>query len=63
MAILVSIYLAPTITAFRRKLRLRWIIFVINICTGWTGVTWVIAFIMAIWPERVKDIAEKDKPE
>ncbi|HNB21880.1 MAG TPA: superinfection immunity protein [Candidatus Melainabacteria bacterium] len=40
MALLVGIYILPTIVAFYRKKRNRWNIAFFNIVLGWTVIAW-----------------------
>ena len=50
MVVLV-IYFIPTIIAFARSSSYAWVIFVLNLMGGWTGIAWFAAFIWALWPK------------
>lgn len=55
-AIVVIIYLIPTIIAFKRQHHYKFIIFGINIIGGMTGIGYLIAFIWAVWPSKTSVI-------
>jgi len=42
----------PTYIAFGRKNPYKWIILIINIFIGWTGIGWVILLIYTLFPKR-----------
>ena len=46
------IYFIPIIIAFNRNHEYRWIIFVLTIVGGWTGLLWIAALIWAIFPSN-----------
>jgi uncharacterized protein len=48
----ICIYMLPTIFAFARGHGYKWIIFAVNLFSGWTGLIWVAAFVWAIWPRE-----------
>lgn len=47
--IILLLYFVPTIVAFSRNHRYRWVIFALNIF-GITGLLWIAAFLWAVWP-------------
>lgn len=40
VALIIGIYILPTLVAFSRKKRNRWNIAFFNIVLGWTGIAW-----------------------
>lgn len=44
------VYCIPSLIAFRRGHRYRWIIIVLNLVGVLGGVTWIIALVWAVWP-------------
>jgi hypothetical protein len=44
-------YFLPAIIAGNRKHRAGFAIFIINALLGWTFLGWVIALVMAVWPQ------------
>ena len=46
------VYIVPTVIAFIKHHKYKWIIFVINLLAGWTGIAWVVAFVWAVWPAK-----------
>lgn len=56
------VYFLPSIIAFKRKLKYRWPIFVINLLLGWLyGVGYIISFVWVVWPDVAKDPLETNK--
>ena len=49
IALLLS-YFLPAFIAFSRGHHYRYIILVLNIAAGWTGLLWLAALIWSIWP-------------
>lgn len=52
LVVLTLLYLLPTIIAFVRGHHYRWIIFVINLFLGATGLGWVFTLVWALWPRQ-----------
>jgi hypothetical protein len=48
--LIILIYFIPTLVAFHRDHAYRFVITVINICTGWTGIGYLAALLWAVWP-------------
>jgi len=48
--LVVAIYLAPTATAYRRKVARRQQVLVLNLLLGWTFIFWIVALVMAYSP-------------
>ena len=48
VAVLVCIYMLPTVVAVRRRVRNVGSVVVINIFLGWTFIGWVVALAMAV---------------
>ena len=46
--VILPISFAPTIVAFARKHDQKWLVLVLNLVTGWTGIGWIAALIWAI---------------
>lgn len=52
IAIIVGIYMIPTIIAFQRNHHYKFIILGINILMGATGIGYLAAFAWAVWPSK-----------
>ena len=53
IALLITfVFVLPSVIAFTRRHKYRWIILAINIIFGATGVGWLISFIWAVWPQK-----------
>ena len=53
IALLITfVFALPSVIAFTRRHKYRWIILAINIIFGATGVGWLLAFIWAVWPQK-----------
>jgi len=48
----VIFYLLPIFIAFNRNHEYRWVIFVLTIVGGWTGLMWLVAFAWAVFPQN-----------
>jgi len=48
--ILLGIAFLPTLIAFNRNHRFKWIIFIVNIALGATGIGYLIALVWSFWP-------------
>ncbi len=48
LMIFLPISFAPTIVAFVRKHSQKWLVFLLNLLTGWTGIGWIAALVWAI---------------
>jgi ABC-type transport system involved in cytochrome c biogenesis permease component len=48
LVIILPISFAPTIVAFVRKHNQKWLVFLLNLLTGWTWIGWIAALIWAI---------------
>lgn len=48
LLICLPISFAPSIVAFVRKHRQKWLVFLLNLLAGWTGIGWIAALIWAI---------------
>ena len=48
LLIVLPLSFAPTIVAFSRKHAKKWLVFTLNLLTGWTGIGWVVALVWAI---------------
>jgi hypothetical protein len=46
------VYLLPTLVSSNRR---RAAVFIMNLLLGWTGIGWVVALVMAAWPEDVPE--------
>jgi T4 superinfection immunity protein len=46
------VYWAPTLIGGTRHVRHLAPLVVINLLTGWTGIGWLVALVMAVWPVR-----------
>lgn len=55
--LVLGVYLAPAIVAFKRKLRPRWFITAFTILAGWTVLGWLIAM---VWAVISSDFAEAE---
>jgi Superinfection immunity protein len=58
LIIILPISFAPTIVAFARKHAQKWLVFALNLVTGWTGIGWIAALVWAIVGKPVV----KDEP-
>ncbi len=45
-------YMLPANIGLIRKHRYRWIIFILNIFGGWTGLGWILLFAWSVWPKN-----------
>lgn len=52
LAISALAYFAPSIIAFRRNHYYKWIILAINVCTGISGIGYLVAMVWALWPSK-----------
>lgn len=60
LALLVVVYLIPTIVAFSRGVSSPWSVVVVNVLLGWTFVGWVVALAMAA--RTVNRPAQSERP-
>ena len=42
----------PTFIAFARKMPYKWIVLIINLTFGWTGIGWIILLIYTLFPNN-----------
>ena len=49
---LAAVYCLPIIVAFKRSHPYRWVILVMTLFGGWTGLFWLAALIWAVFPEN-----------
>jgi ABC-type transport system involved in cytochrome c biogenesis permease component len=56
-AILLLLYLIPTIIAFGRRHHSRWAIMMTNLLLGWSGLGWIAALIWSLTGVRRDDVA------
>jgi len=47
----VVLYFVPLIIALARRVRYRLAVTVVNVLLGWTGLGWIVALVMAVWPK------------
>ncbi|MGX3044918.1 superinfection immunity protein [Helicobacter sp. T3_23-1056] len=47
-----GLYFLPSVVAFVRAHKDKWLIFIINFFFGWTGILWFVAFIWAIFSKK-----------
>jgi hypothetical protein len=50
LIIMVAGYLLPFWIALYRKHSFRWVILVLTIGAGWTGILWIASLAWAVWP-------------
>lgn len=48
----ILLYFLPLFIGARRRVRHLAALAVVNVLTGWTGIGWVAALVMAVWPDR-----------
>jgi Superinfection immunity protein len=60
LIVILPISFAPTIVAFVRKHRAKWLVFLLNLLSGWTGIGWIAAL---VWAIIGKAGPEEDAPE
>ena len=61
LVVVLPIMFAPTIIAFSRKHRRKWLVFLLQILTNWTGVGFILALIWSIFGKTELD--NKNKTE
>ena len=58
----VILYFVPLIIGLIRRVRYRAALAVVNVLAGWTGIGWIAALVMAVWPKPQPAAAQVFRP-